>query len=93
MTIINIRTDEKLKKEANIVLQEMGLDMSSGIKLFLTQVVLTKTIPFKVRTANGFTIEEEERILKDIKKAEKEIKAGKRKLYSSAEEMIKDLLK
>lgn len=93
MTIINIRTDEKLKKEANKILQEMGLDMSSGIKLFLTQVVLTKTIPFPVKTANGFTIEEEERILKDIRKAEKDIKAGKGKLYSSAKEMTDDLLK
>lgn len=66
MSVINIRTDEKLKREANKVLEEMGLDMSSGIKLFLTQVVITKTIPFKLRTANGYTLEEEEQMLKDL---------------------------
>lgn len=91
MSVINIRTDEKLKKEANKVLEEMGLDMSSAIKLFLAQVVITKTIPFKIRTVNGFTIEEEEEMLAEIKKTQKEIGLGKRKLYGSAKEMIKDL--
>lgn len=93
MTTINIRTDDKLKKAAGKIFKDVGLDMSNAVKLFLYQVVITKAIPFPIRTVNGFTVAEEKRMLKDIEEAKKEIKAGKRKLYKSAEEMMKDLLK
>ncbi|MBT4384566.1 type II toxin-antitoxin system RelB/DinJ family antitoxin [Candidatus Peregrinibacteria bacterium] len=93
MTTINIRTDEKLKKKAQKTLKEMGLDMSGAIKLFLQQVVITKTIPFPIKTANGFTYEEGAKLLAEKKKLVADIKSGKAKLYSSAEELTSDLLK
>ncbi len=93
MATINIRTDEKLKKAAGKVFKTIGLDMSNAVKLFLYQVVITKSIPFPLRTINGFTVEEEKKILKDIKITENQIKAGKRKLFNSAKEMIDDILK
>lgn len=93
MTTINIRTNEKLKKDANKVFKEVGLDMSNAVKLFLHQVVITKTIPFQIRTENGFTVEEEQQILKDAEELEKDIKSGKAKFYKSAEALTKDLLK
>ena len=63
MTTINIRTDEKRKKLATAILKEMGLDMSSAIQLFLQQVIITKSIPFPIRTVNGFTPAFEEAVL------------------------------
>jgi len=93
MTTINIRTDEKRKKLATAIFNEMGLDMSSAIQLFLQQVIITKSIPFPIRTVNGFTLEQEKAILSDMRELEAEIAAGKAKSYNSSEEMAEDLLK
>ena len=43
------------------MLERIGLDMSSAIKLYLHQIVITQGIPFPLRTANGFTVEQEQR--------------------------------
>lgn len=93
MTTINIRTDQNLKKKAQKTLKEMGLDMSGAIKLFLQQVVITKTIPFPIKTANGFTQEEGEKLKTERAKLVSDIKNGKAKLYSSVEDLTADLLK
>lgn len=93
MTTINIRTDEKRKKLATAILKEMGLDMSSAVQLFLQQVIITKSIPFPIRTVNGFTPAQEQAMLKDMRELESGIAAGKVKSYRSAEEMVEDLLK
>lgn len=47
MTTLNIRIDEKLKKQASKTLDELGFDMSSAIKVFLTQVVKEQALPFR----------------------------------------------
>lgn len=39
MSTIAIRVDEELKDEATKLYKSMGLDMTSAIKLFLTQSV------------------------------------------------------
>lgn len=85
---INIRIDKKTKKEADKMLKEMGLDLSSGIKLFLKQVIYSGSIPFQVRTVNGFTVEYEAKILRETGKA---LKKGKS--YRSAAEMHKAILR
>ena len=45
---INIQVDSDVKKEATLVLTELGLSMSSAITLFLKQVVKRNGIPFEV---------------------------------------------
>lgn len=45
---INIQVDSELKKDATLVLTELGLSMSSAITLFLKQVVKRNGIPFEV---------------------------------------------
>jgi len=47
-TNINIRTDSELKAKAQTVLSELGLDMSTAINVFLTQVVYKNAIPFEI---------------------------------------------
>ncbi len=91
MTTINIRTDEKRKKLATAILNELGLDMSSAIQLFLQQVIITKSIPFPIRTVNGFTVEQEAAMLRDVAELEAEIEEGTARGYSSAREMLDDL--
>ncbi len=48
---INIQVDSNVKKEATMVLTELGLSMSSAINLFLKQVVKKNGIPFDVTNA------------------------------------------
>ena len=71
MTTLQIRIDEKIKKEAKLILEHLGLDMSSAIKIYLKQVVLTQSIPFPVLTENGLTEEQEEKILKAFDEAKR----------------------
>lgn len=40
-----------LKLQSELILKEIGLDMTSAIRVFLTQVVNTGGIPFEVRVA------------------------------------------
>lgn len=93
MTTINIRTDKNLKKVSKEILDEMGLDMSGAITLFLQQVVITKSIPFSIKSANGFSPSEEAQLLREKKKMKEAIKKDKVKLYASAEDLTRDLLR
>ena len=49
MSQIAVRVDDELKKEATAIFNELGLDMSTAVKLFLKQSVLTRSIPFEVK--------------------------------------------
>jgi DNA-damage-inducible protein J len=84
MSTINVRIEEKTKKAASKALAGMGLDLSTGVKIFLHQVVTEQGLPFKP-TKNPAALRA---------KWDKEVaEARKRgKFYTSAEEMLKDLL-
>lgn len=86
-TTIQLRLDKETKRKAQKTLEEIGLDFSSAIKLFLKNVIITQSIPFEIRTVNGFTIAQEKEMLKE---AEHALKYGKR--YSSIKELHKDLI-
>lgn len=47
-SVINVRVDAKTKEEAEVILKDMGLNMSVAVNLFLRQVVLTGRIPFEL---------------------------------------------
>jgi DNA-damage-inducible protein J len=47
-TNINIRTDSALKAQAQAVLEDLGLDLSTAINVFLRQVVQKEAIPFEI---------------------------------------------
>jgi len=46
---MNVRVPDELKKEATAALKDMGLSPSSAIRLFLSQVVKQKRIPFEIK--------------------------------------------
>ena len=73
MSQIQIRIDDKTKKDAQNILEAVGLDLTSAIKIYLKQIILFKGIPLKIITENGLTLKEE----KEILKASKEAKSGK----------------
>ena len=84
MTNITIRIDEKLKKQARKALEKQGLDMTTAIKMFFSQVVLEKGLPFLP------THDPKKLRAKWDKEVEDALKNVKR--YSSAEELHANLL-
>ena len=85
---LQVRIDKKTKQKAQKVFKKMGLDMSSGVKLYLSHVVNTGSLPFTPRTRNGFTVAQEKQILKET---EEILKNGKS--YNSIQELHEGLLK
>ena len=85
MTKISIRIDEKLKKAAGKTLASLGLDTSSAVKMFLSQVVTENGLPF---TPSKDPAKIRARWDKEVAEA---LKNGKR--YLTAEEMHKDIFK
>ena len=69
MTTIQFRVDDKTKKSVKKIFEDLGLDMSTALKLYLKQVALRKGIPFPIVTENGLTIQEEAEILEAAKEA------------------------
>lgn len=70
---VQIRIDQKLKKQVDIIFEDLGLDTPTAIRLFLKKVVVTKSIPFDLkstRTENGFMQEFENEILETSKEKE-----------------------
>ena len=46
MTRISIRMDEELREEADAILNELGLNMSSAVNIFVKQLVRQGGLPF-----------------------------------------------
>lgn len=73
MTTVQIRIDEKTKRDAKRVLDSLGMDMSGAVKIYFRQISQMQGIPFPLVTKNGLTPEQEVEILT----ASKEAKEGK----------------
>jgi DNA-damage-inducible protein J len=46
---LQVRIEEDLRTKADEVLHEIGLDVPSAVRLFLTKVVQTRSIPFELK--------------------------------------------
>ena len=66
---LQIRIDKKTKDDASKILASMGIDMSSAIKLFLRNIIITESIPLELRTSNGMLAERKCDLLRDVAKA------------------------
>ena len=85
-TTLQLRIDEKTKRDVQKIIDKLGLDMSTAITMFLRQVIVTKSIPFQARTINGFTPKYEAMILRETADA---LKNAKR--YKNVDDLMKDL--
>lgn len=84
---MSIRMDTELKKQAEAMLSDMGLNMTTAMNMFLRQVVRQGRIPFEIATdiPNAETIAA-------IKEMD-DMLSGKisAKRYSSTKELFEDL--
>lgn len=60
-TNLNIRIDENLKKQAEVLFSDLGLNMSSAITVFLKSAVDYNGIPFEIKkTERNVTVSDAE---------------------------------
>jgi len=84
---IQIRIDSATKKEAKKVLDSLGMDMSSAIKIFFRQMIITKNFPCELRGENGFTLRNAEILRESIFSAKNSDKS-----FNKGSALIKDAL-
>lgn len=83
MTTLNVRIDENVKIKAMKILSQRGLNLSTGINVFLRQVIAEKRLPF---------IPGGDMLLR--RKYDREVVLAKKgKTYKDAESMFKAVLK
>ena len=51
-TVLQVRLDDELKAQATMVYDQLGLDLSSAVRMFLKKSVAVNGIPFDVRNEN-----------------------------------------
>lgn len=49
MANINVRTDDGLKKQAEEILEDLGLSLTSAVNVFLRAVVRSNGLPFELK--------------------------------------------
>lgn len=63
MANINIRIDDALKQQADAVLTELGMNMTTATTVFLKQLVRHNGIPFEIKADPFFSPENQSRLL------------------------------
>lgn len=84
---IQIRIDSKTKNEARKVLEIIGLDLSSAVKLFFKQIIIARNLPYEIRDENGFTLKKAQELRESIAEAKNSAKK-----FNSAKSLIKNVL-
>ena len=84
-TSMNIRMDTEIKKQAEALFSEIGMNMTTAINIFLKQSIRENGIPFelKINQPNTETLEA-------IREGTKIIKESKSR-FDTADEMFADL--
>jgi len=54
--LVKARIDEKIKSEAELILNQLGLTTSEAIRLLMNQIVLRKGLPLELRIPNHNTL-------------------------------------
>ncbi len=87
-TNINVRVDSVLKQEAEELFNDLGLNMSSAINMFLRSAIMHNGIPFEIKrqTPNAET----KAALNEYEEMEKN--PDKYKRYQSFDEILDEVL-
>ena len=82
-TSITIRIDENLKRQAETLFEDMGMNMTTAIIIFAKAVVRQGKIPFEI-AADPFWNEANQ---EHLRKAIADLNAGKGRIVKSMEEL------
>ena len=76
----HVRLTPEVKKDAEAILKELGISVSTATEMFYRQIIANKGLPFDPRVPNKSTIQ----AMEDARK-------GKGKRYKTVKEMTKDI--
>jgi DNA-damage-inducible protein J len=79
-TMVHIRVDQKIKRQAAKTLAAMGISVSDAVRMLLVRVAAEEALPFEVRVPNATTV-----------KAMRAANRGRGKRLASADALFKDL--
>lgn len=86
-TNINVRVDAILKQEAEALFNDLGLNMSSAMNLFLRSAIMHNGIPFEIK--RQIPNEETKAALKECEEMMKN--PGNYKRYESFDEVLDEV--
>lgn len=81
--VINIKTDAKVKTQAQRIAAQMGFSLSSLINGYLRQLMRTKTIHFTMKSE-----EPSDYLIQALKESEADRKAGRYRSFSKADDAV-----
>ncbi len=81
-TNLNIRTDKEIKKQAEVICSELGINMTSAVNMFLWAIIRKRGIPFELQLEK-----ENETTLKAIEEGRKIAKDDNVKGYTDMKEL------
>ena len=84
--VIQVKLEEKLKKEADSLFADLGFDMQTAIRIFLKQAVKWHGLPFEVNQLTPNT-----KTIAAMKEADKISKSRNVKKYSTFSELLKEV--
>lgn len=90
--VVQLRVDARTKKKVANIFSNLGLDLSTGVKIYFQQVMRFKGIPFPLLTENGFSLEQERKILRESEQTKKIYESGKRREHTSVGSMLKEIM-
>lgn len=71
MANLNIRVDDTLKQQAELIFSDLGISLSAATTMFLKQVVRYNDIPFELRAEPFYSAENQNRLLISKERMEK----------------------
>lgn len=72
-TLVNFRIDEKTKKEMEQICDELGMNVTTALNIFIKKMIRERRIPFEVSIDPFYS----ESNLKALEKSKKELESGK----------------
>ena len=87
-TSMTVRTDKKIKQQAQAIFSELGMDMSTAVNVFLRQAIKHNGFPFELtlEMPNSETVE----AFEEVKMMKANPSLGK--TYTDVDAMMKELL-
>ena len=87
---IQVRVDDELKANADILFKDLGMDTTTAIRMFLTQAVMNNGFPFEIKriAPNPYAAMSEEVMIKKLENSRNHAAQGE---YRDAESAILEM--
>ncbi len=90
--LVQARVNSKIKRQAAKIFDSLGLDMSTGIKIYLATVVREQGVPFNLTKSNNLTPEQEKKLIAESNLTMRDYRAGRIKAVKNSQKLQEYLL-